>query len=165
MSKIDLEARSPENAGLIVDGAIVDIQNEDRFSPNSKFAFNPMTQELLSIDNFLLMLLLKKLSSAQLVDVAKAYMGNITKMLTEITKAGKAHPLTALNASTQFAVVAHRFGVITDSGYLKMADQTRSIVDKLIQINFLNIGLDGLTSLVEGAPDIITSVSKAQAIK
>lgn len=147
------ELRAPENAGITLRGVPVDIQNEDRFSPVNSFAFNPLAQELFSVDNAVLAVVLVTIAKQKpeaLVKLMEKYIDSTTDILTSIVNSGKSHPLTALNASTAFAVVAHRFGIITDAGYLKMADQTRSIIDKLIQLNFAEMSFEGLTSLVEG---------------
>lgn len=143
------EARDPENSAIIIKGKPVDIQNEDRFASVGGFAFNPLAQELFALDNFVLLFLLSKVPKGQLVGLMKDYMKGVTKILCAVAESGKAHPLTALNASTQFASVAHRFGIISDQHYLKMADQTRSIIDKLIQLDFAGMAMDGLTTLVE----------------
>lgn len=156
-----LPGNAPENAIIVRRNTPVDVQNEDRFSPMNGFAFSPLAQNLFSADNGVLaglLFLIGRKNPKALERLAVKYMDSVSKMLIAITNSGKSHPLTALNASTQFAVVAHRFGVITDSGYLKIADQTRSIIDKLIELNFAGMVFDGLTALVEGSS--ITSVEK-----
>jgi hypothetical protein len=146
--------RAPEDAGIKHRGVITDIQNEDRFSPVNTFAFSPMSQEYLSLDNAILLILVARLAKSDPKGLAKLmakYMDDVTGLLGKIADAAKAHPITALNAGTMYAVTAHRFGVITDSGYLKIVDQIKSIIDKLILINFAGVAMDGLSVLVEGS--------------
>lgn len=147
-----------ENSTIIRRGFPVDIQNEDRFSPMGGFAYSPLAQDLMSIDNGVLALILLKLARdrpAALERLAEKFMDNITDLLSDIVQSGKTSPIASINASTTFAVVAHRFGIITDSGYLKMADQTRSIIDKLIQLDAGSIAgsgmLAGLQTFVGGS--------------
>lgn len=151
--------KCPENSMILRREVPVDTQNEDRFSPMNGFAFSPLAQEYFSVDNAVLagiVLLMAQKNPKGLERIIVKYMDSVTKILTTVVESGKTHPLTALNASTCYAVTAHRFGVITDSGYLKMADQTRAIVDKIIQLQWGAelIGqsglLAGLSSFVEG---------------
>lgn len=144
------EFKCPEDSMILRRNVPVDIQNEDRFSPVNSFGFNPLSQDIFSLDTAALILLIKLCENPKIQGLAKLYIQSVTKILTTLIDAGKSHPITALNAITAYAVTAHRFGIITDSGYLKLADQTRSIVDKLIQIDWANIGLSGLETLVEG---------------
>lgn len=144
----------PQSGIILRRGVPVGWQDEDRFSPMNSFAFSPLAQNLFSVDNGILALFLVKLyqkSPAELAKLASQYMDNVTKLLIAIVNTGKAHPLTAINATTLFSTVAHRFGILTDSGYLKVSDQTRSIIDKLIQLSAAGLAMDGLTSLVEHA--------------
>lgn len=135
----------------------VDMQNEDRFSPRNTFAFNPFSQILLSYDNGILaglLYLMARKNPAALERLASKLMANVSKMLGNILASGRGNPLAAINAHTTFACVAHRFGIIDDSHYLKIAGQTRSIIDKIFQLNAADIAssgiLTGLSTLVEG---------------
>jgi len=159
--RYNVTAETVENATIIRRYMPVDVQNEDRFSPMNTFAYSPFAQDLLSYDNAILAFILVKIAKSDpklLAQLAGKYMDNTTKLLMAIVESGKAHPLTALNASTAFAVVAHRFGIITDSGCLKMLDQTRSIIDKLIQLNFANVALEGIGTLVEAGAKVAGTV-------
>lgn len=152
MSAVDYspDYRCPEDAGIKIKSIVVDVQNEDRFSPSSSFAFNPLSDDLFDLRNFVFLVLLKKLGTEKLRLLLKDYMKNITNILVSVVESGKTHPITALNASTTFACVAQRFGIITDANYLKIVDQTRSIIDKLILKDFAGVAFDGLQHLTEG---------------
>lgn len=159
------DLHTPENAGIIKNGVVVDIQNEDRFSPQNGFAFNPLAPDgLMSVENLILLFIVKKFSETpegrvQLASIIKNYLDSTTKILTSIVETGKAHPVTALNASTLFSVVAHRMGLISDAGYLKMADQTRSLADKMILMAAAGIAFDGVSSLVEAGGKVAAATA------
>lgn len=146
------DTRAPENAGITIKGVPVDIQNEDRFAPVGAFAYSPLAQELFSVDNGVLALLvvyLAKKNPAMLERIINKYLDNVTDLLSDIVESGKTHPLSAINAHTTFAVVAHRFGIINDAGYLKIVDQTRSIIDKIVQLNAADIAGSGMLTGLE----------------
>lgn len=135
----DSKAMTPKNQMIVRRGVPVDIQREDRFSPVNGFAFNPMSQDYVSVDNAVLLMLLKQVSRdpKALVALMAAYMKHTTDILNGVLNASKFHPLAALNSHILWACAAHRFGIINDSHYLKIADQTRSMFDKLFTVELL----------------------------
>lgn len=160
------EGKVPENFIIVRRGIPVDVQNEDRFSPMNTFAFSPIAQNYFSIDNVVLAAAVLKMAKDRPQLLAKLmdnYMNNVTKILAAVLNSAKTHPIAMLNAHTTFACVAQRFGILNDSHYLKIVDQTRSIVDKLIQLDFLNGALGGLETLVEGAQGIGTGAATLAA--
>lgn len=146
----------PQAAQITIRGVPVGMQDEDRFAPVGSFAYSPLTSEISDFQNVALVSILLALSRSpdgrdKIFKLADTYIKSTTKLLESIVESGKTHPLTALNASTAYAVTAHRFGILTDAGYLKMADQTRSIIDKLITLDFANLALDGLQTFTDKA--------------
>lgn len=155
---------TPENAIILRRNVPVDVQNEDRFSPRNTFAFNPFAQEWFSTDNgvlvaFLFMLAKKDPKSVE--RLAARLMANVTSMLNAVIATGKSHPITALNATTTWAVLAHRFGILDDSHYLKISDQTRHIIDTLQQLSAAGIAMDGLQVFAEAG----TGIAKMSNLK
>lgn len=149
--------KCPENAMILRRQVPVDVQNEDRFSPRNTFAFNPLAQELFSYDNGVLaavLLLMAKKDPKSVERLATKLITSVGNLLEDILQSGKTNPLSAINSHTTFACVAHRFGIIDDSHYLKIVDQTRSIIDKIIQLSAADIAasgvLNGLSVFAEG---------------
>lgn len=149
-----------KNAFALYRGFPTDIQREDRFSPVNSFAFSPLAQELFSIDNSLIGLLLfyiAKKDPSLVIKLFDRYMTNVSAILRTLTEAGKAHPVTSLNTQTTFAVMAHRFGLITDSGYLKLVDQQRNLLDYFKALGTVGIVLQGVETLAEAGTKITES--------
>lgn len=165
------ETKTSKNAYILRRGVPVDIQREDRFTPFNTFAFSPLSQDLLSLDNGILGLLLfviGKKSPETLAKIMNNYMTSVTKILTSLSDAGKAHPITALNTQTTFAAVAHRFGILSDSGYLKLVDQQRSLLDYYRFLGTVGIAIEGVSTLVEAgasAAEQILPLMKLKALQ
>ena len=166
--------RDPENSAIIIRGKPVDIQNEDRFASVGGIPFNPLAQDYLQVDNLLLLYLLKQFKEQPklLKDLMESYMKSVASIINTIADSSKTHPLLGLNNSTLIACICHRFGLINDSHYLKIADQSRKLLDttqwdiigKLIGSN-VNQGLHTLVEGGKGAGGAFAKLTELAAVK
>lgn len=130
------------------------IQGNTPFQYSDRTAFSPLPENLYSQEGLFVALLFWKLAKDKpevFERIAIRYMNNVTDIITHVADSGKAHPFNHLNSTTLAAAIAHRAGLISNGGYIKVIDQTRSIIDKLINLNFGGLAVEGLGTLVEGA--------------
>lgn len=129
------------------------IQGNTPFQFQDRTGFSPLPSNMFSQEGLFIGLLLFKLmkDKPQLFErLARRYMDNVTSIINHIADSGKAHPLSHLNSTTLAAAVAHRNGLLDNGGYVKVIDQTRSIIDKLINLATAGLALEGVQTLVEG---------------
>lgn len=153
-NKYNQQYRAPVDAGYIRNGVAFNVQDLSHFTPNQPFAFSPLAQELMTVENAPLVLLALQFAKTpegreQLLELAKTYIVALTGILTEICDSGSTHPLNHLNATTAFAAISHRFGLMTDSDYLKVVDQTQHIIDEIIKQTWAGEVLQGITTLTK----------------
>lgn len=152
----DKKQRDPENSGIVIRGKPVDIQNEDRFASVGGVPFNPFGQDWLQPDNLLVLWILKQFKDnpKELRALMESYMKNVASIINTIADSSKTHVILGINNSTLIACILHRFGLINDQHYLKIADQSRKLLDTE-QWNILGSLIggqvnQGLHTLVEG---------------
>lgn len=127
---------------------------EDYFQHEEHNFLVPTTQNLFSLDNGVLLLVMAKLLKTNPVlfrDLVAKYLDSCTKIVCSIMDSchGSSATTVIIN-NTTVACVLHRIGLIDDGGYEKIVDQNRNIFDKEFWRTGAEAALTGITTLVQG---------------
>lgn len=126
------------------------------FQTQNRFAFSPLPSYPASLEGLALLLFIKKFSDTpagmkSLERIAVKYIDTIGDIMSSIAGASKSNPYTGLHYSVLNAGIAHKTGLISDGGYLKVLEQAKNMIQIMQILAAAHVAMDGITTLVEGS--------------
>lgn len=133
-----------------------EIADEVYATPEQHVVFGPATQEMLTLENAVLALVIFKLMKTpegmkSLERITIKYLDSCARIVESVEQSCHSNWLTALDNQFITATIGHRIGLIDDGGYIRIMEHYRGVFDKMLVQKYVVEGLSTFVQTVQGS--------------